>query len=202
MIYKIRNINYYGGNYLKSFYNYIYTAKKLNISKYRRIDKISSSIVGEIILSELINENFHINYSDLTFEINDYGKPYVSGNQFYYNISHSFEYIITTISNNEIGVDIEKIRETSIKNIRHFATDKEQLYILSSNNDIEKRLFQIYTLKEAYFKMKGSNLNMIKDVEFTINDDIVICSDKNVSAYFINDMHDYVIAICENKRVN
>lgn len=43
---------------------------------------------------------------------------------------------------------------------------------------------------------------MVKDVEFTINDDNVICNDKNVSAYFINDMHDYVIAICENKRVN
>ena len=43
-----------------------------------------------------------------------------------------------------------------------------------------ERLFEIYTLKEAYFKMKGENLNNIKNVEFIINNNEIICSDHQV----------------------
>lgn len=166
MAYKIRHIDYYNADYVNQFYNKIYTIKKNKIPKYRRNTKAISSIVGEIILSELLKENYDINYTNLSFGVNPNGKPFIKNKKIYFNISH-------------------------------FATDKEQLYILSSNNDIEKRLFQIYTLKEAYFKMKGNNLNKIKDIEFTFKDNDIICSDKNVSAYFIDDIDGYVIAVCE-----
>ena len=197
MKYKIRNINYYDNNYLNMFYNKIYFLKKDRISKYKQKEKFASSVIGEIILSELLKENYNINYCDVTIAINNYGKPFIKEYPIFHNISHSHNYVITAISNKEIGIDIEKIRTTSLNCIKYFATYKEQLYILSSNENLEKRIFEIYSLKEAYFKMKGTNLDEIKNVEFTIANNIVICSDKNVSAYLKNDIEDYIIAICE-----
>ena len=133
------------------------------------------------------------------FSTNDYGKPYITNSDIFYNISHSFEYIVTIISDKEIGIDIEKIRKTNLNCVNQFATPQERKYITANNQNIEKKIFEIYTLKEAYFKMKGNNLNNIKNVEFNIINNNVICSDKNVSAYFINDLKDYVIAVCEKK---
>lgn len=198
MKYKIRNFNYYDKEYLNEFYNKIYPLKKYKISKYIKENLKYSSIIGEILLNELLKKHYKIEYKDLAFEVNDYGKPYIKNKSVFYNISHSFDYIITVISDCEIGVDIEKIRITPIKNINQFATNKEKEYILFNNNDIEKRLFEIYTLKEAYFKMKGSNLNHIKEVEFEVIDyNNIICSDKNVSLKLINELEGYIIAICE-----
>lgn len=198
MQYKIRRFDYHDKKYLDMFYSKIYPLKKNRISKYIKEELRYSSITGEILLDELLKEYYKINYENLIFEVNKYGKPYIKNKSIFYNISHSFEYIITAISDHEIGIDIEKIRTTSIKNINQFATDKEKEYILSSNTKIEKRLFEIYTLKEAYFKMKGSNLNHIKEVEFEIiNYDNIICNDRNVSLKLIDEVKGYVVAICE-----
>jgi len=70
-------------------------------------------------------------------------------------------------------------------------------YILSTNTNIEERIFRIYTLKEAYFKMLGTNLNHILEVEFKIENNKVLCSDKNVKVGFINNIDGYIIAYCE-----
>ena len=85
-----------------------------------------------------------------------------------------------------------------------FATQKEKEYILSSENDIYKRLFQIYTLKEAYFKMLGKDLSRIKEVEFTIdnnnnNNNNITCSDKKINAYSSDRIDNYIFSICKKK---
>ena len=193
----IKNINTFNNNTINLFYNEIYYNKKNNIDKILNIKKKKQSIIGEFLLKKLLKKNYNINYKDLKFKINKYGKPFILDMNIYYNISHSHDYVITAISKNKIGIDIEKIRKTNIKNIYQFSTKNELDYILSSKKNIEKRLFKIYTLKESYFKMKGTNLNNIKNVEFTINKNEIICSDKNVKVKIINIINNYIIAICE-----
>ena len=80
-----------------------------------------------------------------------------------------------------------------------FATQKEKEYILSSENDIYKRLFQIYTLKEAYFKMLGKDLSRIKEVEFIIDNNNITCSDKEIIAYSSDTIDNYIFSICKKK---
>ncbi len=193
MEYIIKKIDDISENDINNFYNKLYKYKKYKVNKYKNK---KASIIGDILLNDLLIEH-SISYNDLTFKINKYGKPYIEPNKIYFNISHSHEYVITIISNKEIGIDIEKIRKTPLKVINQFATENEKKYILSSNKDIYERIFKIYTLKEAYFKMKGTNLNGIFNVEFIINNDKVICSDKNVNIGFICFDNKYVISYCE-----
>ena len=196
MEYLIKNVNQIDKNQINMFYNTIPTIKRNKIDKFKNdIDK-TRSIVGELLLSELLSKH-GIDYKDINYQINKYGKPYID--ELYFNISHKNEYVITVINDKKIGVDIEEIKSTPINTINQFATNKEKEYILSSDNKI-KSLFQIYTLKEAYFKMKGTNLNNILDVEFIIDNNTIYCSDNTVEVGFINDIDGYIISYCiENK---
>ena len=183
MKYIIKNINDY---------------KSINLDNFKtqlkhRDDKLRS-FLGRLSLKELDN-----NYNENIIKFNKYGKPYFIDNHIFFNISHSYDYVISVTSNNLIGVDIEKIREVNINTINQFATKNEKKYILSSKENIYKRLFQIYTLKEAYFKMIGTNLNEILNVEFNIRNNKIYCSDNTVKCYFINNLDDYVISYVEKK---
>lgn len=194
--YIIRNINDFNTEDINNFYDKIPKLKKDKISKFKNYESKVRSIIGEMNLKELLAKK-NISYNSLDYYINKYGKQYLKNDKIFFNISHSFDYVITAISNNEIGIDIEKVRQTPIKIINQFATEKEKEYILSSNKNIEERIFKIYTLKEAYFKMLGTNLNNILEVEFIIENDKIYCNDKNVKVGFINDIKGYIIAYCE-----
>ena len=194
--YIIRNINDFNTEDINNFYDKIPKLKKDKISKFKNYESKVRSIIGEMNLKELLAKK-NISYNSLDYYINKYGKQYLKNDKIFFNISHSFDYVITAISNNEIGIDIEKVRQTPIKIINQFATEKEKEYILSSNKNIEERIFKIYTLKEAYFKMLGTNLNNILEVEFIIDNDKIYCNDKNVKVGFINDIKGYIIAYCE-----
>lgn len=194
--YIIKNINDFNKDDINNFYDKIPKLKKDKIDKYKNYDTKVRSIVGEILLKNLLSKS-NISYNSLDYYINEYGKPYLKNINIFFNISHSFDYVITAISNNEIGIDIEKIRKTPLNIINQFATEKEKAYILSTNNNIEERIFKIYTLKEAYFKMLGTNLNNILEVEFIIKNNNIYCNDEKVKMGFIDDIKGYIIAYCE-----
>lgn len=196
MEYIIKNVADFSKKDIINFYDKIPKLKKDKIDKFKNYETKTKSIIGEILLCELLTKN-NIYYNNIEYYINDYGKPYLKDKNIFFNISHSFDYIITTISKNEIGIDIEKVRKTPLNIINQFATNEEKKYILSTNTNIEERIFRIYTLKEAYFKMLGTNLNHILEVEFKIENNKVLCSDKNVKVGFINNIDGYIIAYCE-----
>ena len=59
-------------------------------------------------------------------------------------------------------------------------------------------MIKLYTLKEAYIKMKGLNLNQLKDMEFIITNKVT-CKDNDVNIKIIKD-NDYIISIIEKKK--
>ena len=165
-----------------------YLTKKINTN-----DKKTKYNKSRSLLKILLKNYYNINYKDIEIITNQYGKPYIKDMKIYYNISYSYDYVICIISNKEIGIDIEKIRKTNINTKKIFATKIEQNYI----GNYEK-LFKIFTLKEAYFKMLGTDLKKMKNIEFNILNKNIICSDNNIITKQIK-FHNYIISICEKK---
>lgn len=200
MNYIIENINTYSDeDYLKIY-------QKINLQKKEKIDKLKKTadkkraLLGEYCLIKLLKKYYNIDYKKTNFYTNEYGKPYIQDSNIFFNISHSNDYVIVAISNKEIGIDIEKIRDTNINTINQFATLKEKEYILSDSNNCFSRLFEIYTLKESYIKMKGKNMNEVKNIEFKIKDNLTFCSDSSINTLlFKNIKKGYIISICEKK---
>ena len=92
---------------------------------------------------------------------NEYGKPMIHNLDIHFNISHSGEWAICAIDNNEIGVDIESHRPIDIKIADRFFSEKEILFINRCKNEDERYevFFKIWTLKESYIKSIGKGFS-------------------------------------------
>ncbi len=195
MKYKYLNISDIKKRTIKEFYNYLTEEDKKTYDNYVNIKRKKQFICGRILLDKLLKDKYNLKYDKVIIKKNKYGKPYISNYPIYFNISHSHNMVICVISENEIGIDLEKIRNINIKTIDQYAIDIEKEYILSNKRYINKKALKIYTLKEAYFKMKGTNLNNIKNISFTYNKEFS-CNDKNVKIYAVK-INKYVCSICE-----
>lgn len=193
------NIYNYSHDEYKYFLTIIKEEKQKKIKKIINEDDKKRSILGEILLIKLLKE-FKIDYYYIDIYKNKYGKPFIKNMNIYFNISHSNDYVVCIISNNEIGIDIEKIRNVKKNIINQFATPNEIIYISESNDNFNQKCYEVFTLKEAYFKCLGTDLSNIKNVEFDIKNKLIKCNDDNFSFKLIYDINNYIIAICEKKQ--
>ena len=100
----------------------------------------------------------HIGYSDFDLVYDESGKPYFKGNSDvpntqYISISHSHEFSSICISNEEVGIDIELLKEKTLKIASRFM-DINHLKGLSKKDQITKATI-IWGVKEAIFKIKN-----------------------------------------------
>ncbi len=85
-------------------------------------------------------------------------KPYIAENKnVFFNISHTNDCVICAISDNEIGVDIEKIRPINLNISKRICTPSEQKLFEESSNKLDF-ILKIWTKKESYVKMKSGNI--------------------------------------------
>ena len=167
MKYLIRDVNSYKSQELESFFKNIRFKKRKRINNYSNNERKKQAIVGEILLKELLEKYYNIKYNTCIIEESKSGKPYITNYNIYFNISHKDNLVVCAVSYSNIGVDIEKIRDIDLNTINIFATTTEKKYILEKKEDILKRLFKIYTLKEAYLKMNGDSITNIKNIDIS-----------------------------------
>ena len=74
------------------------------------------------------------------------GKPYLVNKAFYFNVSHSGEYVVCAVSDEEVGIDIEYKNASRIFNDSIDATKK-------------------WTMYESYIKLLGDNVKIHDDKE-------------------------------------
>lgn len=156
--------------------------------------KRNSKIISDYLCRKAVSEFCGISQEEITFAKNSFGKPYAEKLPVYFSVSHSADTVICTVSDKEIGIDIEKIKPFNMKAAEKFATEKELEYIRSSENGF----FEIWTLKEAYFKCIGTGLGAdIKSVSFEILKDKIICSDRRYEMSFYEAAEGYICSVCK-----
>src|SRR5690606_10955887 len=90
-------------------------------------------------------------YTDHDLFYDENGKPHLKDGK-HISITHSFQFSAIAISNQEIGIDIEKQRE-KIKIIAHKFTDYETDYLLEKASDYVRKLSVIWCAKESLYKL-------------------------------------------------
>lgn len=87
-------------------------------------------------------------------------KPFISG-QKYFNISHSGDFVVCAVCENEVGVDVEKIERMSPRLMHKFLSD-EEIAVLNGLNesDIPYYLCEKWVRKESYLKLIGTGLRV------------------------------------------
>lgn len=171
--------------------------RRAEISRIKNPDSAKQKITADYLCRKAVSEFSSVSANDIIIKKTASGKPYAENARAEFSISHSKEIVACAVSENEIGIDAEKIRSVNFRAAARFATEEEIAYIGES---IE-RFFEIWTLKEAYFKCIGTGLGAdIKNVSFRIENGVVECSEKGFECSFYPLKDGYCCSICEKIR--
>lgn len=96
----------------------------------------------------------HHLFGEANIEYDSTGAPEIKDVGFI-SISHcSSHVVIAKCTEHLIGVDIEEIREKSVKTSRRFITDNEKLFLDQTN---EKDMSMLWSFKECLYKLSDRN---------------------------------------------
>ncbi len=139
------------GQIYKSLYERASEERKRRADRYLRYEDKLRCVTADALIGAALGEGF------FQIEKNEFGKPYVKGrNDFYYNLSHSGDYVVLAFGNTEVGIDIQKHEEnTDIQTVAQSCfTRDEREYVGGS----AERFYEIWTGKESYLKRVGKGL--------------------------------------------
>lgn len=126
---------------------------KLIIKKLNNIENIKEY---EYCLLKKILKKYGI--TKIEFGHTKNGKPYIKNTKnIHFSISHSDDYLVIVISNKNIGVDIEKIKDYP----------KKMHDIIEYHPKNKKDFFKEWTKREAVIKLKDLALKDINSLNYT-----------------------------------
>jgi phosphopantetheinyl transferase len=136
-----------------------------------------------------LSEVFGLSPEDLQFSRNENGKPFLSSHGgIFFSLAHGQDCAVCAISDEEIGVDCEKIRPVSAR------VKKNALSLSAEADDIEA--LRRWTRLESYAKMLGGRvfgMNYEKDV-LNLAEETCLFEDRSSEIG-----NGYVITLCRRK---
>lgn len=186
--------------YLKQF---ISKECRKRADKFYFVEDAKRTVGAELLVRYFLMLNYNMSNRDIELKCNQYGKPYIkNSNDLYFNISHSYDWIICAWSNHEIGVDLESIRHIDLDIARVQFCNDEYAYIMEFPELSYRRFMQIWTLKESYIKYTGKGLNIPLN-SFSVNLDSngkcilkTILKHNQVYLKITEELEDYIVAEC------
>ena len=128
------------------------------------------------------------------------GKPYLSGADCAFNISHSGDYVVLAYhtKTEPVGVDIQKIRMMRDGMEKRLLHKKESALLPEESEKRLRYLNRLWALKESFVKMTGEGLLRDFRTIYADFDNGMIAGEDGVTAYFsIWEWHeDYFLAVC------
>lgn len=95
----------------------------------------------------------------LSYHYGKNGKPYFDHLPFYFNLSHSGEYVFCVLASHEVGADIQQYGTGSCERLAERFFAPEEVAALKDCKEGKELLFyRLWTRKEAYGKLTGEGL--------------------------------------------
>lgn len=122
------------------------------------------------------------------------GKPYIEASPFCFNISHTDGLVVCALSQSEIGVDAESIREATDRVMKRCYSDSEIAYV-DSAEDKDTEFTRLWTLKESYVKLTGEGIATdLKSICFDLENAESFSDKLSFSQLMIGNTH--IVSIC------
>ncbi len=121
----------------------------------KRIETKASLLGAGMLLRSVLQKEYGL--ADFTLETNEFGKPFVKEHpEIHFNLSHSGDFAVCTVSDTDCGVDIENTtaphEAMGVAN-RFFSRNEYAAMMLSPNPN--EAFCRLWTLRESYVKMRG-----------------------------------------------
>lgn len=119
-------------------------------------------------VTELLERLEDLPYFPLAYRYGENGKPYFRDYPFYFNLSHSGDYVLCAISAGEIGADIQQRCGKNAEKIagRFFSKQEaEAIATEQTGEEREKLFYRLWSRKEAYGKLTGKGISDVLEME-------------------------------------
>jgi 4'-phosphopantetheinyl transferase len=162
--------------------------RKKKYESFRFQSDKNNCLYSYLLLKKEINSLYAIPIENQSFRTNLYGKPYLTNSNcnIFFNISHTSDCVICAISDVEVGVDIEKVRDLPEDIVTEVLSEKEKasLSFLNKTESTKRNqlFFSFWTQKEAYVKYTGKGIS-----EGLNGIDTYSSLFKNCHTFFLND---------------
>ena len=182
-------------------------ANQKEVLRFKQKKDRHRKLVSMLLLHYLAKK--HLEVSDYSVLTNEFGKPFLKNYpEFQFNISHSGDWVVASVANKPVGIDVEVINE--IKDFMgiaaRFYSDQEYEHLTQCKEDFRLDMFfDIWTKKESLIKAVGKGLS-ISLKSFTVPFSIDGCVnysgiDWYISAPVFCDKK-YKIALCSSEPLN
>lgn len=161
-IHTVRVPQYIGSRLFRQLLLLVSKEKRHRIEKYIRVHDKYRTLIGDLLVRFLIRSKCDMENEDITFTYNSFGKPYLLNPVgFFFNVSHSSNWVVCITHDHEVGVDIEKVQPIDIAIFERFFTVEEYHNIIIKNK-IEQlsSFYELWTIKESFVKMIGKGLSI------------------------------------------
>ncbi len=159
MKYYIKRMSEFSEEKKEEFLKFLDKEKRTEYLSATNENRKNSILLSQGFAKEKIGELFTIDKKDIIFSVTNQGKPFCKSHpEIYFSLSHSGDFLALAVSDREIGIDIEKIREAKENLIRRVCSENEIKKIYSSENP-DRVFTEIWTKKEAYLKALGTGID-------------------------------------------
>ncbi len=179
--------------------------RRERILRYRNWEDSHRAVLADCLVRSIIFEETGLRNEDMVFTTNDFHKPELANyDDFYFNLSHSGNFIICAIDQSPIGVDIEKIEDIDmlVSEICLSPEEREHLEDLKKPERLPF-FYTLWTLKESYIKALGTGMSEPLNsfsVRFLDNQNIRMAKNKNLQDRMFLKIYDvdngYKMAVC------
>lgn len=117
-------------------------------------------MIAEKLLETALKKEYNI---DLKYEPRaegEHGKPFFSYRpSLHYNISHSGDYVVCILADQEVGIDVQVHRKANYERMLRRMVPEAQYAEILEGPDMEQKFFEQWVLREAYIKWTGEGLS-------------------------------------------
>lgn len=152
--------------------------------------------ISNILAIHCISLNDSLSLQSIKIEKNIHGKPFCRSSNLFFSISHCNNYVICAISDQEVGIDLEKKKIKNEKLLSILDNENKKLF----SNPFDLNSTTIWAIREACLKRNGMylkwNLKYISNGYFR-----VYFKEKDIfqNILLCNLFDDYTLAICTNE---
>lgn len=138
---------------LTEVYETLSPSRKAHIDRFRHAGARKQSLAAEALLRRLLG-------NDAILERLPSGQPVLADRSDFISIAHCDDYVVCAANDKPIGIDIEKIKPVRPGMAEKICTAEELQYV----QDDAERFFEVWTAKEAWFKMQGTGITNFQAV--------------------------------------
>lgn len=150
--------------------SYVAALSRSDLAKYRKIRSVERRqhfVVGRSLILHALSQYANVPASSWLFTSNEHGRPAVDQpracRNIHFSLSHTSGLIAIAVSlSPEIGIDVENVdRPVEISDIAEMVFTGSERHRLSRRSKEEREaFFELWTLKEAYIKARGTGFSL------------------------------------------